>query len=310
VGTGSAASGPSKKDRRDHARELARLQREEAKKKARRRKWYIQGGIGLAVVAALAIVAVVIVNNAPASGIGPKNMQSNGILLTSTTKATTTPALKSGQKPVATKQSNSQQAHITVYVDYQCPYCDEFESTNSTQIGQWLDNGIATYEVHPLAILDASSSGTKYSSRSANAAACVANYKPSVYFAVNTALFANQPKEGSTGLTNAKIISILDKAGAGGKTISDCVNNNQFASWVTNATQTALKNPVPNSSVKQLTGTPLVIVNGQQYQGSLTDASAFLQFVGQAVESSASGSTATPSPSDSSTPAPESTPGQ
>jgi protein-disulfide isomerase len=306
----TGASGPSKKDRREHARELARLQREEAKKKARRRKWFIQGGIGVVVVAILAIVGLVIVNSATASGTGPKNMASNGILLTGTTKATTTPALKAGAKPVASSQSDKNQAHITVYLDYQCPYCDQFETTNSSQIGQWLDGGIATLEIHPIAILDQSSNGTKYSSRAANAAACVANYKPSVFFAVNSALFADQPKEGTDGLTNTKILSILDKAGAGGKSITNCVNGNTFAGWVSGATAQALKGPIPNSTVKSLSGTPLVLVNGQQYQGSLTDASTFLSFVEQAVTAGASGSTSTPSPSASSTPAPESTPGQ
>jgi protein-disulfide isomerase len=306
VTSGNGGRGPSKKDRREHARETARLQREEAKRKARQRRWWIQGSIAVVVVAILAVVGLVIYNGVQPAGPGPKNMASNGILLTSTTKASASPGLASGEKPITSDQSDKNLAHITTYIDYQCPYCDQFETTNATQIGQWLDAGIATLEIHPLAILDASSSGTKYSSRSANAAACVANYKPSAYFKMNSALFKNQPKEGSDGLTDAKILSILKGAGASSSSITDCVNGNKFSSWVTSSTQRALKGPIPNSSVKAITGTPTILVNGQQYQGSLTDATAFATFV----EGIMTGGSSTSTPAPTGTPAPESTPNQ
>ncbi|MGN6125664.1 MAG: DsbA family protein, partial [Humibacter sp.] len=190
MATGRGANGPSKKDKREAAREHARIMREEAAKKARRRKWWIQGSVAVVIVAVLAVVALVIVNSIPQgqTAAGPKNMASNGIVMTSTTKAVATPALQPGETPVATAQPDkASKAYITVYLDYQCPYCQEFETTNSTQIGQWLDSGLAQLEIHPLAMLDASSNGTRYSSRAMNAAACVANYKPDDYFAVNTA---------------------------------------------------------------------------------------------------------------------------
>jgi protein-disulfide isomerase len=304
MATGRGADGPSKKDRREEAREHARLLREEAKRKARTRRWIMQGSIGVVIVAVLAVVALVIVNSIPQgqTSAGPKNMISNGIVLTSTTKAVRTPALQPGATPIATSQPDTTtKAYITVYVDYQCPYCQEFETANTTQIGQWLDAGIAQVEIHPLAMLDASSNGTKYSSRAMNAAACVANYKPDVYFAVNTALFKDQPAENTNGLTNAKILSILKGAGASSSDITTCVNNNKFSSWVAASTTRSLTKPLANSSVAKVSGTPTVIVNGQQYNGSLTDASTFASFVESAVSASASTATPTPTPTPTAT---------
>jgi protein-disulfide isomerase len=299
VGTGRGATGPSKKDRREAAREHARLLREEERKRAKRRKFWVQGGVGVGILAVLAVVALVIVNAVQPEGPGPKNMLSNGIVLTSTTEAAKTAALGSGQPPVATKQTSGDSvAHITVYVDYQCPYCKQFETTNAEQIGQWLDSGFATLEVHPIAMLDSSSSGTKYSTRSANAAACVANSKPSAFFAVNSALFENQPAEGGTGLTDKKILSIMKDAGASSSALTRCVNDLTFGDWVASATNRALSKPLPNSNLKKITGTPTVIVNGQQYNGALDNASTFLSFVSGIMSSgsSDSGSTATPTP--------------
>lgn len=293
MGTGRGADGPSKKDRREEAREKARLMREEAKRKARRRKWYLQGGIGLGVLVVLAIIALVIVTAVKPEGPGPKNMASDGILLTSPTKVVSTPAIPAGGQPTPTALTKDGVIHIREYYDYQCPYCDEFATTNDSQIEKWLSEGKITYELHPIAMLDASSLGTRYSSRAANAAACVANYDPQDYLKMHMALYANQPKEGTTGLTNSQILQILKQAGVSSSQVTSCVNNETFKGWVSAATNRALTKPLPNSSVKKLTGTPTVLVNGNLYNGSLTDASQFAQFV--ASQASAS-STATPTP--------------
>jgi protein-disulfide isomerase len=297
VGTGRGANGPTKKERQAMAREQARIQREEALARAKRRKWYVQGSIVAVVLAGLAVAGFVVVNAAQPAGPGPKNMLSDGIVLSSTTKVVPTAALAAGKKPVAAKQDLTDgKAHITTYIDYQCPYCAQFEATNATQIGKWLDSGMATLAIHPIAMLDSSSGGTKYSSRAANAAACVANDKPGAFFAMNTALFAQQPKEGASGLPNSKIISILKDAGASGSAIEKCVNDQTFSAWVSASTNRALTQKLPNSTEKSVSGTPTVIVNGVKYPGSVTDANAFSSFVTGLVTSQSSGSTSTPTP--------------
>lgn len=285
--SGEQAGGDSgKKARRDAAREKARLQREAERKRRQRNRRFAQGGIILAVLVVVGIVALVIYNgvaNAPSTtSAGPANMRSDGILLTgngTTISATRTPALKAGEKPVPTDQSaHSKTVNIVTYIDYQCPYCDEFETTNESQLTKWVTAGVATLEIHPIAILTSSANGG-YSPRSANAAACVANYEPDKFWDVSKIFYANQPEEGTGGLPDSTIVSLVKKAGADNAKIPACITSDRFGTWVTDATNRALKGPLPNSNVSAVTGTPTVIVDGKSYTGSLTSASDFASVV-------------------------------
>jgi protein-disulfide isomerase len=289
----------SKKARRDAAREHARAMREQEQKRKRRNRVFLQSGIAVAVLAVAAIVTLVVVNSVQPAGPGPKNMASDGILLQgngSSISAVKTGAIKAGAEPTATKTASRKDTlNVVVYEDYMCPYCNQFETTNISQIKQWVKAGYATLEIHPFNLLDASSLGSKYSTRSANAAACVANYQPDAFLDVNAAFYKNQPSEGTRGLTDSEIVSLVKKAGATNKNIPSCITDGTFKPWVADATQRALNDPIPNSSVKKLTGTPLVLVNGQQYSGSLTDATAFQTFVEGVAQQAVGGATSSPS---------------
>ncbi|WP_431218504.1 DsbA family protein [Leifsonia xyli] len=296
MATGRGTTGPTKRDRREEARETARIMREEAAKKAKRRKVVVQSSVIVGIVAVLAIIGVVVFTSVGGgtSAANPKNMASGGTLLTAPTKATTTPAIASGAKPTPTKmQLDGKTAHIQIWLDYQCPYCEQFETTNNSQIKQWLQEGSATLEVHPVAILD-STQNKQYSTRAAAAASCVANSAPDKFFDVNAALFAKQPNEQTgTGLTNDEIISILKDAGVDSKTVTDCVNKQTFASFVTNMTQDATTNSQLKNPTSGGFGTPTVFVNGERYQGGFTDAKQFAAFTAAAVKDAGSGKTIT-----------------
>jgi protein-disulfide isomerase len=283
------AQGPSKNERRAHARELARKTREAELKRKRRARWILQGSISVAVLVVVGIVLAVVLSSGggsasqSSSAAGPLNMLSDGVVLTGsggTVTAVTTPALQPKAQPVATDNSaSSAKSHIVVYLDYECPYCDQFETANSAQMKSWVEAGTATLEIHPISILDNSSAGTNYSTRSANAAACVANFDPNSFLDVNAALFANQPAEGAVGLTDAQITSILSKAGVTGTKVSSCIAKQTFSKWVAAETARALAGPLPDSNVSKVTGTPTVIVNGKSYTGALNDPAAFKAFV-------------------------------
>jgi protein-disulfide isomerase len=153
----------TKNDRRAHAREVARGMREKQKKAERRRRFLIQGGIGLAVIAVALVVVLVIVNNqqnsvvSASSAAGPKNMLSDGILMhgvDGSPAAVKTAAIPKKGKPVATDTSKlTKTANIVEYIDLQCPYCQEFIETNLAQEDKWVADGKATLEIHPLAFL-------------------------------------------------------------------------------------------------------------------------------------------------------------
>jgi len=271
--------------------------REEAAKKAKRRKVIVQGSVIAGVIAVLAIIGVVIFTTVGTGGGGaanPKNMASGGILLEAPNKAVSTPAIPSGGQATPTKMElDGTTAHIQIWLDYQCPYCDQFETTNDPQIKKWLEDGSATLEIHPVAILD-STQNNQYSTRAAAAVSCVANSQPDKFWDVNAALFAKQPDEQTgTGLTNAEILSIFKDAGVNSKAITDCVNNQTYADFVTTMTKNAstnsqLKNPTNNGF-----GTPTVFVNGERYQGGFTDATQFAAFTQAAVKDAGSGKTIT-----------------
>lgn len=295
---GSNDSRPTKNARRAAARDKARLLREAQKKKERRNRVLWQAGIGVAVVAVLAIIAVVIVGSIRPPVPGPENMASDGILIGKNLKVVSTGALAPSAKPVPNSPDPSgSTVSIVTYIDYLCPFCGQFEKTNAAQIGKLVKSGAATVEIHPVPLLASHSAGTKYSLRATNAAACLANYSPNSFWDFNSLLFAHQPEEGSAGLTDAQIKSYVKQAKATHySSISSCMDKGTYNTWAQDALDRALAGPIANSDVKKLTGTPLVLVNGNQYSGSLTDPDEFRAFVVQAQSQTYSTSTPTPTP--------------
>src|SRR5665647_1489277 len=84
---------------------------------------------------------------------------------------------------------------VSVYADYMCPYCGQFEQVNGPTLDQLRGDGTIVVEYHPVSILDGASLGTAYSTRAAAAVALVADQAPEAFIAFNTALFATQPAE-------------------------------------------------------------------------------------------------------------------
>jgi protein-disulfide isomerase len=303
TGAGNTNSSQGKKDRRGAARETARIEREAGKKRQRRNRIFLQGGLGIGVIAIVAIAVLVVgASRSPgSSGIsagtaGPRNMASNGILLTGqsgTVTPTKTTAASASGKPTSVKtHSNPGVANIVTYVDWACPVCKNFEATYASGIAKLVASGQASLEVHPIAILDQNYAGSRYSSRAANAAACVANFAPTKFLDAQTAFYDNQPAEGSTGLTNSAMKKLLSDAGITSTAIDSCIDKETFKSWVTNMTQATTTDKALTDPVTGYFGTPTVYVNGTRWDNS-TD---FPTFVSRAVGSS--GTTApAPSPS-------------
>jgi protein-disulfide isomerase len=226
-------------------------------------------------------------------------MASDGILLGEGMSAVETAALQPGSDARASEpDASGTVANIRVYVDYLCPFCGLFELTNGEQIQSWVESGAATVEIHPIAILTSKSAGSQYSLRAANAAACVANYAPNDFYAFNAALFADQPEENTTGLTDAELQDAVAASGVSTNVseIGTCIDDTTYKTWVQEATERALAGPIANSELEKITGTPTVLVDGKQYVGALDDPNEFSAFVLQAVGESYSTSTPTPTP--------------
>ena len=79
----------------------------------------------------------------------------------------------------------------------------------------------------------------KRSSRAANAVACVAENEPDSFWDAHATLFANQPDEGTSGLSNSEIIGLFEGAGITSEAVASCINDESFKSWVTAASDRA-----------------------------------------------------------------------
>ncbi|NYE96307.1 protein-disulfide isomerase [Psychromicrobium silvestre] len=286
----------TKAERTAAAREQARLIREAAAKKQKRNGWLIRGGVLVAVVAIIAVVALIVVtnmqNNAPIADKGPvpANMNTyggavigkDGKLIPPAQAAgdvdkTTISALPTAAPTAMTDLSGigvaatakGKPVQVVIYLDFMCPFCNDFEKTNSTVLKDLANAGSITYEYRPITILDSSSAGTNYSSRAAAAAAAVAATAPDKYVDFVGKLYENQPQENSTGLTNDQLKQFAKDLGAN---IDSAVDSRTYRPLVAYTNQLALAHG--------LKGTPTILVDGQTYQGtSQTNYSDFKDFV-------------------------------
>ena len=166
---------------------------------------------------------------------------------------------------------------VDLYFDPLCPYCQEFELTNGATLAGAVTDGSISFRLHPLTFLDPSSNGTAYSSRAAAALTCVAESTPGSTLDYLAALYKDQPKEGSDGLPDKKLVSMATALGV--PDISPCLATGANQAWAQSITQHALTGPIKNADITQIKGTPTVLVNGISYGGSITDEKAFAKFL-------------------------------
>jgi len=150
---------------------------------------------------------------------------------------------------------------MDTYIDFMCPVCGQFESVYGESISGLVDDGTITLNVHPISILDRQSQGTQYSTRAASAMYCVAENDPSAALPFMQAMFAGQPGEGTTGLTDEEITNIAEQAGATNS--ASCIADGTYRKFVGSITP---KTPVAPGS--QGIGTPTIAINGETIANS------------------------------------------
>jgi len=148
---------------------------------------------------------------------------------------------------------------VEIYYDYMCPACGAFESANSGELTRLVADGTARIELRPIAFLDEQSSGTEYSTRSANAIAVVADAAPERIWDFHTALYEHQPAEGSEGLSDEQIAAVAADAGVPADVV-DRFTDDVYRPWVASVTQQAF-----DSGVK---GTPTVKIDDTLFEGN------------------------------------------
>lgn len=261
---------PSKAERRDQAREQARQLREQQAKRDRRNKIVAIGGLSAAVIA-LIVVVVLVVNQANTPGIAFTGDDAETITLADTTAPSTANAnggIPVGADGAAGETAGADDVVVSVYFDYMCPWCGRFEEANDAELKALLAEGGVTVEYHPLAFLDQQSQGAEYSTRAGNAAAVVADQAPEQYSAFHSALFENQPEEGTKGLSDDEIADLAREAGVPDDVVEQFTATASGETWRTFAPWLAANNNQMVTDLGKL-GTPAVLIDGTEFTGDL-----------------------------------------
>lgn len=203
---------------------------------------------GITVIALIIGITVWSVTNARSSNTAGG---APGALVTPT-RATDAGALRFGK--------DDAKVTVAVYADFMCPYCGQFERANGASLDAAAEAGTIVLDIHPMSFLDAQSGGAEYSTRAANAFVTIAEADPAAALRFNQLLFANQPGEGTSGLSDDKLASFATQAGASGEVIASFAKRT-FVPWIDQITQQAF-----DAGVK---GTPTVKLNGQVYSGDI-----------------------------------------
>jgi len=288
---------PEPNDRRSAVREKAQL----VHARQRRARAIRTTALTVGAVAVVAIVAtgvtMAVTSQTSRPDMSPANVVDDGFAVTSVNgvavdtgaqnvDATPTPTPTKSAKGAGSATATPDPAatgtgvvDIRVYVDYYAPGAKQFQVANVQQLTRWVDQDAATLSYYPVAMLSAKSNGTKYSQRAASASACVATHSPDSFFAFNNALLSKQPEQGDDGFTDVELADLAIASGADDpKTVRACIEDENYVTWVKDATERALVN-IPDTDGVALTGTPMILVNGHPYAGALDDPKEFAQFV-------------------------------
>jgi protein-disulfide isomerase len=164
----------------------------------------------------------------------------------------------SSSKLITKEGTTEPKAVVSLYEDFLCPHCGEFEQKFGPTIGQLIDSGAIAADYYMVAILD-QPSNDNYSSRAGAAAYCVADESKDAFRRFHAALYAQQPGETTASFPdNARLIEIARQAGAAGS-VPDCINKGKYVPMVQGLAQAT-----------QIQSTPTIKINGQDFAVTAT----------------------------------------
>ena len=209
----------------------------------RKRNLAIQIGLtSIVVIFAVVLVGYIVLSNdkKPASG------ETKSIRVTSS--------------KLLTKEGGSDpKAVLSIYEDFLCPACGNFERQFGPTVSNLIDSGAVAADYYMVAILDRQGDG--YSSRASNAGYCVADESTDAFRRFHAALYAQQPEEGVGPFPdNARLIEVARQAGVAGK-VPDCINSGRYTQMAQGLADAA-----------GISSTPTIKINGEEYSPTTPDA--------------------------------------
>jgi protein-disulfide isomerase len=227
----------SKKQRETNRTARAAAVRREQATRERRRRLLITAGV----VVVLALVVTI------------------GVLLggggnTPSTAGTEVAAKAEGQALVVGTDPDAPK--VVVYEDFLCPYCREFESSSRSTLRDAAAKGTVLVEYRPFHLLD-----DDYSTRALTAwAAVLQKGTPQQALRLHDLLFENQPYESDPDKPGVDdLVALARKAGVKDQAVLDAIGGDDRA-FVDAAGTSATE--------AEVQGTPTVVVDGKQLQGS------------------------------------------
>jgi protein-disulfide isomerase len=218
--------------------------RKEQDRKERRRRNLVVTGSAVVVLALIVVIATLVQSSRDTTG-------ATGVAPSGVVGRYAVPA-----------GSPSAPVKVTVYEDFICPFCGQFEAASRTTLQKDIEQGKVQFQYHVLSFLDRSSS-TRYSTRAANALAVVLDKDgPAVAKQFHDLLFENQPQENSAGLTNDRLVQLAVQAGANRSEVKKGIDSLGFQQWVKNVTDQASRSGV--------NATPTVRINGKTVDATTT----------------------------------------
>ncbi|MBT2483180.1 MULTISPECIES: thioredoxin domain-containing protein [unclassified Microbacterium] len=310
---------PTPRNSREVVREKAQKVHAQ-QSRARLMRRIIIGAVALVAIGAIG-TAVTLAVSAQVSKpeMTPTGMEADGVVvndiaaIASAEEGLATPAPESteaGETAAPTAEPTpeptaAERVEIHVYVDYLSPDAGEFERANASQLARWISTDAVAVSYHPVALLTASSNGTKYSLRAAAAAACVATHSPAQFYAFNHDLLQDQPEVGTDGFSDEDLADLAGAVGAdNAKDVRTCIEGGDFVTWAKDATTRALEGPLAGSEDLVLKAAPMIIANGEAYVGALDDPDEFANFMLTVDNDASQEATPSPTPTPTETPAP------
>ena len=224
------------------AKKSKRPAKYDLKKADRRRNLLIQIGLtAVVVVFGVALVLYIVTNKVDREAAGEAK-----------------PIRVASPQLITKDGSDEPKAVISLYEDFLCPACKNFELAFGSTINQLIDTGAVAADYYMLAILDRPQN-QDYSSRSGGAAYCVADESKDglkeEFRRFHTALFATQPSEMGTSFpSNAQLIETARQSGAAGA-VTECVNGERYVEMVKGM-----------AAATEVRATPTIRINGEDWK--------------------------------------------
>lgn len=149
---------------------------------------------------------------------------------------------------------------LELFVDYLCPHCKDFAEVNTEDLKALADANEVGLQIYVRPMLDART-GTTYSLDTASCAMAAYVQDPALFWEVDEALFELQPGDDASALPSQDdIFAAAKEAGLSEESLA-AVKEGKYTDIVEAA---------EDEGAKRKIGTPVLYINGAQFEGDFT----------------------------------------